>query len=53
MGEHDSSITHMNLTGNGVSHAMANLGRGQGRTMVRLGSGPNEVLDSVLRDCNP
>ena len=53
MRERDSSITHIRRTGNGASHAMANFGRGQGRTMVWLGLAPSEVLDIVLRDCNP
>ena len=48
MGERDSSITHIQCTCNGVSHAMANFGRGQGRTMVWLGSAPDEVLDIAL-----
>ncbi|KAE8774639.1 hypothetical protein D1007_52870 [Hordeum vulgare] len=52
MGEHDSSITHIRRSGNCVSHAMASFGRSQGRTMVWLGSAPDEVLCIASRDCN-
>ena len=52
MGERDTSITHIRRNGNCASHVLANFGRTQGRTMVWLGSGPEDVLDIVLRDCN-
>ena len=53
MGERDSCITHIRRSGNSVSHAMARFGSGQGRTMVWLGSAPDEVLCIALRECNP
>ena len=53
MGERESSITHIRRSGNCVSHAMASFGSGQGRTMVWLGSAPDEVLCIASRDCNP
>ena len=53
MGERDSSITHIRRSGNCVSHAMASFGSRQGRTMVWLGSAPDEVLCIALRECNP
>ena len=52
MGERGSSITHIHRSGNCVSHAMASFGSGQGRTMVWLGSAPDEVLCIAKPHCN-
>ena len=52
MGGRDSSITHIRRSGNCVSHAMAIFGSGQDRTMVWLGSAPDEILCIASRDCN-
>ncbi|KAI4973604.1 hypothetical protein ZWY2020_041385 [Hordeum vulgare] len=51
MSERDFCITHIHQNSNSASHFMANFGRSQCRTAVWLGSGPNEVLDVVGRDC--
>ena len=53
MEERDFSVTHVRRSGNSASHSMANFGRANGRTMVWLGSGPEEVLNVALRDCTP
>ena len=53
MRERDSSITHICHNGNCASHAMANFRRAQGPTMVYLRSGPHDVVNIVMHDCNP
>lgn len=50
--ERDSCITHIRRCQNSASHVMANFGRSQAQTAVWLGSGPEEVIDIVRRDCN-
>jgi ribonuclease HI len=52
MEERSSSITHIQHSENSASHFMANFGRSQDRTAVWPGSGPEDVLDIIRRDCN-
>ena len=37
---------------NQASDLLAHFGRLEKRTVVWLGSGPDEILDLILRDCN-
>ena len=47
----DSCITHVNRTQNNVSDSLAKLGRGEGRTITWLGSGPEVALSLAFDDC--
>ena len=50
--ERNSCITHVVRSKNNASHFLANFGRSQCRTVVWLGSGPDELLDIAGHDCN-
>ena len=52
LGERNSCITHTRRTCNNFSHALANFGRMHRRTIVWLGSRPDEIMELIERECN-
>ena len=47
----DFCINYINRTQNNVSDSLAKLGRGEGRTITWLGSGPEVALSLAFDDC--